>query len=413
MLHPVAYSALAVLLVLIARQSQMGTWQSLARASVVPLLSLVLTLPLAAGVADPLAIRQDAASLAETARHRFEVEYLLPNADPQLQALMAEAGVQPDDPIFYAADWLGNLLLPWRPDGATDGERIITSRHWTPGHPVLALRWIPEGRGAVYTSRYIERAPMSGWLIQSKTGQGASVDFNAFASGLEPWFFNLVGKTHIPTRIYESADWQLVWFEYVGERPEVVRPDYARDRLGPLPPDVYVDGKPLSGTTHPEVWTVFGQGWGLFDPALGNRAASDRTTLWVYSPDARQVQVRLTLSSVGVGNLLQVTVGGDPAIAQPVPLHAGQMTEAPIALQPGWNLIALEIQRQRAKKDTSASAREDKPAHNKGKRRARRDSVEVTTIADESGEVAASQKDGEKRTGLFVERLEMVTKSVT
>jgi hypothetical protein len=411
-LHPVAYAVLGVLLVLLARRSWPGNWESLARAGTVPLLALMLTSPLAAVAANPLAIGEAAASLTETARHRFEVEYLLPDADPELQALMAEAGVQADDPIFYAADWLGNLLLPWRPDGAIEGERVITGRHWTPGHPVLALRWIPEGRGAVYTSRYIERAPMSGWLIQGKTGIGASVDFNAYAGGLEPWFFDVAQQTHVPTRIYESANWQLVWFEFVGDKPEVARPDYGWSRLGPLPPDVLVDGKPLSESAHPEVWAVFGEGWGLFDPALGNRAANARAAVWVYSPETHEGLFRVTPSSVGDGNLLKVTVAGDPATAQPVPFRPGKTAEAPITLQPGWNLITLKVQSQPSKSDTGASAREGKTDRDKGERKARREGAEGTAIGDESGSAEAIEDAEEPWMGFFLERLEIVTEPV-
>jgi hypothetical protein len=223
---------------------------------------------------------------------------------------------------------------------------------------------------------------MSGWLIQSKTGQGASVDGNANVSGLEPWFFDLVGKTHIPTRIYESADWQLVWFEYVGEQPEVARPDYAWDRLGPLPPDILVDGTPLSETAHPEVWTMFGEGWGLFDPAIGARELTRQADLWVYSPDARQVQLRLTPRDVGNASKLKVMVEGSPD-TKPVPLHAEQTADTAITLQPGWNRVTLNVQRQRAKRDSTASVGED------------------------------AEPAPETRTRLILERLEIVTQPVT
>jgi len=108
-------------------------------------------------------------------------------------------------------------------------------------------------------------------MIQRKTGLRSSADFNAFVGGREPWLCTLLHRTHVPTRIHENADWQLIWWEYVGDRPEIARPSEAWGLFGPLPPDVVVDGQPLAGTPHPEVWTQFEAGWGLLDPAIGGR----------------------------------------------------------------------------------------------------------------------------------------------
>ncbi len=213
----------------------------------------------------------------------------MPEADPALQTLMAEAGVRPSDPIVFFGDSLGNLLQPWTPGGEPDGERIVVTPHWLPGHPSLALRWIPRGRGAVYTSRFIERAQLGGWMIQRKTGSEASADATTFVGGREPWLFSLLHGTHVPTRIHENADWQLIWWEYVGDRPEIARPIEAWGLFGPLPPDVVVDGRPLAGTPHPEVWTQFGTGWGFSTPRSGDgrRLLGQPSGFTVRSPAPR------------------------------------------------------------------------------------------------------------------------------
>jgi len=184
-LHPVAYAALAVMLVLMARRRAEG-WDAIVRAGIAPLLVIVLASPFAAVIDEPLAVGEAAASLASTARDGFAVEPLMPEADPALQTLMAEAGVRPSDPIVFFGDYLGNLLQPWTPGGEPDGERIIVTRHWLPGHPSLALRWIPPGRGAVYTSRFIARARLGGWMIQRKTGPHATADLTTPVNGREP-----------------------------------------------------------------------------------------------------------------------------------------------------------------------------------------------------------------------------------
>jgi len=345
-LHPVSYTALGILLVLAARAPFARSWSTLARAGAMPLLILPLIAPLAAGFGDPLAITTAFSSFMETARHRFDVTYLLPDADPELQALMAEADIQPEDPVFYAADYLGNPLLPWRPAGATNGPRIIRNPQWTPGHPALALRWIPPGRGAVYTERYLERTPMSGWLIQSKTGIGATADFNGFAGGLEPWFFVLVSKTHVPTRIYESENWQAVWFDYVGDRPEIARPDFAWDRLGPLPPDISVNEKSLHGTTHPEVWTVFGAGWGLYDSLNENRAMGSSAVLWIFSPDERAARIRTTPSYVSDRTKLSVAPANAPR-PRYERIEADHVASFDVWLKSGWNRVSLDLKGDR------------------------------------------------------------------
>jgi len=297
MLHPVAYAALVLMLVLMARQQRPEGWHAVVRAGMAPLLVIVLASPFAAVVNNPLAVQDVAASLASTARDGFAVEPLLPDADPSLQALMAEAGVRPGDPIVFFGDYLGNLLQPWIASSDTEGERVIVTPHWLPGHPSLALRWIPPGRGAVYTSRFIERTQLSGWMIQRKTGLGSGPDLNAFVSGREPWLFDLLHRTHVPTSVHENADWQLTWWEYVGDRSEIARPSATWSLFAPLPPDVVVDGQPLAGTSHPTVWTRFGDGWGVLDPAIGGRPAVPGATLWIYSPEPRAATVRLTTTS--------------------------------------------------------------------------------------------------------------------
>ncbi len=340
-LHPVAYAALGVMLLLLARRPMASGWDAVARAAVVPLLAIVLTSPLAAVIANPLAARDAAASLATTARDGFAVEPLLPEADPSLQALMAEAGVRPDDPIVFFGDSLGNLLQPWIPSGETDGERVVVTPHWLPGHPSLALRWIPPGRGAVYTSRFIERARRGGWLIQRKTGLNSNADFNAFVSGREPWLFELLQRTHVPTRVHENADWQLVWFEYVGDRPGTARPSEAWGLFGPLPPDVVVDGRPLAGTPHPKIWTRYGTGWGLFEPAGGDRWMASGAELWIYSPENRTVSMRLTTTSaLGCGGL---DIGVNGAELPTRALQDGQAFETPVGLEAGWNRIEFTV----------------------------------------------------------------------
>ena len=409
-LHPAAYATLGILLLLAAREPQSRPWNGFARAGTVPLLVMPLISSFAAVAADPLAIRDAAAALATTMQHRFEVEHFLPDADPDLQALMAEARVLPSDPIFYAGEWLGNYLLPWRPGPVAESERVVVGRHWTPGHPSLALRWIPKGRGAIYTARFIERTRESGWLIQSKTGVRASVDSNGYSGGLEPWFFDMVSQTHVPTRIFENGSWQLVWFAYVGDDPTVTRPDYPKSRLGPLPPDIFVDGKALAGTAHPEVWTIFGEGWRFFDVEKRDRRAESRADLWIYSSDMRDTQVRLTPAKGINDGLLQVLVNGEP-VPPPLQLVSGQPAETSLTLESGWNRVTFSVVPADAPlaPGSEATTEPEQSQRNVTSKKRSRDANKSGVAR--SAESGANETTAESISGFVLERIDIITEA--
>ncbi len=329
-LHPIAYVTLAVMLVTITRVGREAAWKPLVRAAAVPLLTLVLVSPLAAIPASPFAVGEAAAGVWRTARAGFAVEPLLPDADPELQSLMAEAGIGPDDPVSFLGSRLGILLPPWRPDGHPGAHRIVTTRDWLPAHPAVSLAYLPDDRGAAYLRRFIDRVQRGGWLVQHKTGDSAKPpNRHEVASGRQPWFFAVLSETHVPTRIVENDEWQLVWFDYVGRDSAVVRPAFLPDRgLPPLLPDVTIDGEPMARQSDPAVWVLPGEGLGWYAPAAGGRWIGPRAELWVYSRTATEVTLGL-----------RPTPG-----APPVLVAVGDSTAAPtreIALEPGWNRVEM------------------------------------------------------------------------
>jgi hypothetical protein len=311
------------------------------RAATVPLLTLLLVSPLAAVVASPLAVGDAVASLRATAANGFAVEPLIPDADPSLQALMSEAGIGADDPVSFQGSWPGNLMQPWRP-GADPAERIITTRDWLPGHPYVSLRYVPEGRGQTYMRRFIDRTQHGGWLIQHKTGDTAKPpDQHEFVYGREPWFFPVLGETHVPTRILENDEWQLAWFEYVGRNSDTARPHFTRHRgLAPLPVDVTVDGQPLAGQVDPAVWVLPGKGWGLYDPKIGARWVKERTVLWIHAQASREVSLHLRLLPDAPPALLQIAPGEHRDLAQ---WRLGPDDAASVSLSDGWNRVVLRL----------------------------------------------------------------------
>jgi hypothetical protein len=337
-LHPIAYVAIAIMLVAIADHHRMGEWVVLVRAATVPLLTLLLVSPLAAIVASPLAVGDAAASLRTSAANGFAVEPLIPDADPSLQALMSEAGIDADDPISFQGSWLGNLMQPWR----LATERIISTRDWLPGHPYVSLRYLPEGRGPTYMRRFIDRTQRGGWLIQHKTGDTAKPpDQHEFVYGREPWFFPVLGETHVPTRILENDEWQLVWFEYVGRNSDTARPDYSKDRgLAPLPVDVIVDGQPLAGQVDPAVWVLPGQGWGWYNAKIGARWVNEGTVLWIYARTSRQVSLHLRLLPDDAPALSHMASGEQ---RDPMQRRPSSDDVASVSLRAGWNRIVLHL----------------------------------------------------------------------
>jgi hypothetical protein len=171
-LHPIAYVAIVLMLVAIAEHRRRGAWDGIVRAATVPLLALLLASPLAAIAASPFAVRDSAASLWSTAASGFTVESRIPESDASLQALMAEAGIGPDDPVSFLGSWVGNLMPPWRAAGVPASQQIITTRDWLPGHPYVSLRYLPEGRGPTYMRQFIDREERGGWLIQQDGEDG-------------------------------------------------------------------------------------------------------------------------------------------------------------------------------------------------------------------------------------------------
>lgn len=358
-LHPIAYVALAVMLVTIAGRSREGEWKTSVRAATAPLLVLILVSPLAAIVSSPSAIGDAIAGVWTTARSGFTVEPLIPGADPELQALMAEAEIGPLDPVSFQGSWLGNLMPPWRSGGDPAAERIVTTRDWLPGHPYVSLRYVPEGRGPTYMRRFVERVQLGGWLVQHKTGHTAKPpDQHEFVYGREPWFFEVLGETHVPTRILENEEWQLVWFDYVGRESDVVRPFYTEYRgLPPLLPDVTIDGQPLADQVDPNVWVLPGAGVGWYDAEAGARWINNRAELWVFSREPRKLTVSLRLLPDAQPIQLLFTAGEQEVSA--ALKRRRTVDEAPIALRSGWNRIELRLLAQTASDTTSRQDHRD------------------------------------------------------
>jgi hypothetical protein len=108
-----------------------------------------------------------------------------------------------------------------------------------------------------------------------------------------------------------------------------------------LPADILVDGRPLSQEANPELWALHGKGWRPAEPNARQRLMESPASLWIYSPRARQVDLRLSSLSNEEGRLL-IAANGEAA-RQIKRRQDGGVLNASIGLRTGWNEVTLTL----------------------------------------------------------------------
>jgi hypothetical protein len=138
-------------------------------------------------------------ALALPVRDVANVGSRLPAADPSLRALLAEAGVRPDDPIVYLSPGMLSTLVP-----ATNG--LAGGRTWLPVAPLGELDILPPARRVVYINRFLQdpAEPHSGWLV-APAGSDTEVD----------WLRQVIEHTHEVRVTYGNANWRIDWYEMI------------------------------------------------------------------------------------------------------------------------------------------------------------------------------------------------------
>jgi hypothetical protein len=292
--------------------------------------------------------------------HGRDITVGLPRVDASLGTLLAEARVKASDPIFYAGTHNlgqsgGNMMPVWVPAGET--KPVVVSQQWMPG-PVGLIAYFSDERKQRYMERTAHRMNAGGWLIERRAA-GVVVEQEL---PLAPWFFENVDRTHVPTKIAQNADWQLVWYEPKGEADTAALAGERSGRVPGIPADLLIDGQSLSESVLPPVWGYFGPEWS--DPAVDGkrRCTSGTGTLYLFTPSARDAW--LTLDPVGneFGGTVQVEVNGDE-VAAAGPARSGddqeskrsrkqkavkavksvQEVQAPLVLDAGWNTVRLTL----------------------------------------------------------------------
>jgi hypothetical protein len=155
-------------------------------------------------------------------------------------------------------------------------------------------------------------------------------------TSLAPWFFEQLDRSHVPTRIAQNADWQMVWYEPNGAALGGRR----TGRVPGLPSDLLINGQSLADSVLPLVWGYFGPEW--TDPASDRlpRCTDKAGSLYLFTPSPLDVQVSLRPPAGGFGAPVQVTANsGEPVEAKA--RENGANARARVSLEPGWNVITV------------------------------------------------------------------------
>jgi hypothetical protein len=339
---PLLVLGLGILLGIIAPRylTRDATWVPLLKAGTIPLLVAVLV----TAYTNVAWLRYNAEAIRREGFIGRDVTVGLPHVEPALATLLTEAEVQAGDPIFYAGAEFGDMMPAWVPAGEV--EPVVVSRQWM-GGTLITLGVFPDERKHLYMERSTQRQGGGGWLIERRQN-GAVVDP---VYSLDPWLFDYLDRTHLPTKIAQNAEWQLVWYEPRGDAAAAPVAGERSGRVPGLPADLQVNGQPLAESVLPPVWGYFGPEW--TDPAIdsGPRCTSGSGTLNVYTASPLVAQVVLDPPQGGFGGTLQVAVNAGAAVAAERPRKRdaaardrnGNTVQAPLSLAAGWNTLTIAV----------------------------------------------------------------------
>ncbi len=197
-LTPLIVACLAAALRVLDRTQPGEAWPCWIRASVLPAFTVLLVMPLI----DSAAVEQYLHDTAEG--YRANVSRLLPDADPALEQLLAEAGVDADTPLaFFDNDAALPSACPrvhWK--GAL--EPSAGTRAWLPAESMVLYMPLAPERRRIYFERFIARSRRGGWLIRP----------NAEPIPELAWILQEVRRTHSPRRNLGNSTWTMTWYEF-------------------------------------------------------------------------------------------------------------------------------------------------------------------------------------------------------
>ena len=300
------------------------------RAAAAPLVAMLLILT----YTNVSALRWHASVLQLPGMGPWPIENGLPVADEALAELITRAQLTADTPILYDGSAGGNLMPMWY--SVPDGAPVALSRAWLPA-PLAALIVLPEDRRQTYMARMIDRRQSGGWYVHRADDRDLRGAERWAGSG--QWFFDQLAKTHVPTRALQNKDWQLVWFEYVGESPGVPRPQIGGGQLAESPAVLWIDRRSITSGQDLGIWMIPGEGWGN-DGSTRKLSLSFPATASIFSDRDRDVTVKLTSGKQSRLPKMDVELNGeDVGSVRRAGASAGLID---LTLRQGWNIITLQ-----------------------------------------------------------------------
>jgi hypothetical protein len=221
-LTPLICTSLLLILFVIGRERALCRLDVPIRASMIPIVVVLLTIGFANG--------ERLGDWARAMRRGYvrSVDRLMPPMDPSLAQLLERAGVGSRDAITYIDNrraWLNSGPLPLWPahDRRVAKRALWRNRAWTPGVPFVLFITLPKDRPELYITRFAERAKLGGWLIEARDAP----------KGLQfPWFHAALRRDYVPVDFYQDTTWKLTRYEWRG-RPD--SPGRERMRSGIVP----------------------------------------------------------------------------------------------------------------------------------------------------------------------------------
>lgn len=323
--------SVGVALVLLGRRTDWASSVTV-RAASVPLVAMLLILT----YTNLEAVQWHVSALELPGQRLLQVDEGLPVADDQLAGLLTMAGLASDTPLMFDGSAGGNLMPRWTSE--PDGEPVTLSRSWIPA-PLTGLIVIHEDRRQMYMERMIDRRRSGGWYVHRADDKDVRDDKRWAGTG--QWFFDQLAETHVPTRSYQNEAWQLIWFDYVGDAPEMRRPLIVGGQLHESPDELWIDRRSIESGQDFGIWMIPGDGW-RNDGSTRKLSLSFPATASIFSDRDRTVTVKLTSGKRSRLPELDVIHNGDAVgNVRRVGETAGLFD---LSLRQGWNEVVLRGQ---------------------------------------------------------------------
>jgi hypothetical protein len=322
--------AISVTLIMLARH--LGWCRTVVlRAMIVPVFAMVLVLTYTNGTG----VRATLSHLARFDPPPFQIEAGLATVSPELQELLTRAQVRPEDRIVFDGSPGGDLMKRWT---SIDGSQDVTdTRSWLPA-PLTPLSFVPESRRQTYLARMTDRLETGGWYVHRADDRELVYGDRWWGGG--QWFFDQLGRTHVPTRSYQNGEWQIVWFEFVGDQADVARPAYLDGQMHEAPRQLRIDGVPVNQSPDTGIWMIPAEGWHQ-QREQGTLTLSFPARMFVHSDRAQEISLVLVGPRDHEPPDLMLTCGGE-SCGNPERTSRNSVS-AELSLAEGWNEIVMEL----------------------------------------------------------------------